>query len=74
MAESEASPQMVIDTDQWLLSEQERQQLRLANARLVAEKNAFYDMLNRWQSILGAARGNISKAEKEVRDFLNGMI
>ena len=38
MAESEASPEMMIDTDKWLLSEQERQQLRLANARLVEER------------------------------------
>ena len=71
--ESEADT-MMITTDRWKLSEEERRQLRLANARLVAEKNAFYAMLDRWQGVLGAARGNISKAEKEVRDFLNGMM
>ena len=73
MIESEADS-MMISTDKWLLSEQERASLRAANARLVVEKNALYAMAERWQSILGAARGNISKAEKEVRDFLNGML
>ena len=71
--ESEAAD-MMISTDRYRLSQQELASLRAANARLVEEKNALYAMAERWQSILGAARGNISKAEKEVRDFLNGMV
>ena len=70
--ESEAD--LMISTGTWRASEEERLSLRAANARLVEEKNALITMAERWQSILGAARGNISKAEKEVRDFLNGML
>lgn len=70
--ESEAD--MMISTDKYLLSEQERAALKAANARLVQEKNALAGMLNRWQGVIGAARGNIVKAEKEIQEYLKSVL
>jgi hypothetical protein len=71
--ESEADA-MMISTDKWHLSEQERQSLRAANARLVMEKGDLMNRLNRWQGIIGAVRGNVAKAEKEIQEYIKNML
>lgn len=65
--ESEASQQMVIDTDRWLLSEQERQQLRLANARLVAEKNQLLEYIKFGRDAMKSAVGNLVVWDAKVK-------
>lgn len=59
MLESEANPQMVIDTDKWLLSQEERQQLRRANARLVSEKNQLIKHVNAFKRMVFTALGEM---------------
>ena len=73
MIESEANS-MMVSTDKWLLSQEERAALKAANRRLVEEKNSLLGMLNRWQGIIGTARGNVAKAEKEMQEFLRSVL
>lgn len=71
MAESEASPQMVIDTGKWLQSEQERQQLRLANARLVEEKNQLLEYIKFGRDAMKSAFGNLVAWDAKVKHLFD---
>lgn len=67
--ESEAQT-MVVDTDKYYLTMEQIRQLRLANARLVAEKGQLIFALNRWQGVAQAALGNVQKLAKEMQVYL----